>query len=87
MLFVYVVKQIVSFLPRDIYAQCNKCCHSVSVRPSIYLSHWCIVSKQQKTTDLIVKQLALDCSLRDSSLQTPNMEHRSSGDHPYQGVK
>jgi len=46
---------------------------SYGVHPSVRLSHARIVSKQQ----LIIKQLALDCSLWsiDLSLWTPNMEH------------
>jgi len=57
-----------SVLPRNAYAWGGICCDAVSVRLSVCLSvclsHWCIVSKQQ-SSELIIKQLALDYKIRD----------------------
>jgi len=39
---------------------------------SVCLSVTCVCCVE---TELIIKQLAVDCSYRDSSLWTPNMEH------------
>jgi len=48
----------------------------MSVRLSVTLVYYV----KTKTTEIIIKQLALDCiAYRDSSLRTPNMEHISLG--------
>ena len=48
---------------------------------SVRLSVTCVYCVE--TTELIIKQLALDCSLGDFSVQTPNVERISLRDAPH----
>jgi len=46
---------LTTFLPRDAMRTHGLCCRPVSVRPSVCLSRWCMVSRQLKMSNFSVR--------------------------------
>jgi len=61
---------IVSFLPRDAMRKRGLCCRPVSLRLSVRLSRWCVLSRRLKMSDFFDGPLAHHSSFLTISTDT-----------------